>query len=71
MQQGRAAEYDTPAALLQREGGIFRGLVDDTGVRNADFLRRVAQGEATIFESESQSRLHELTESAKHVEVTL
>ncbi|KAF8956534.1 hypothetical protein BDZ97DRAFT_1851396, partial [Flammula alnicola] len=28
---GRVAEFDTPIALLQREGGMLKALVDDGG----------------------------------------
>ncbi|KAL0943794.1 ABC transporter family protein [Colletotrichum truncatum] len=36
MDAGRIAELDTPLALWQREGGIFRGMCDRSGIRLED-----------------------------------
>lgn len=36
MDQGRIAELDTPLALWHREGGIFRGMCERSGIRGDD-----------------------------------
>lgn len=36
MDQGRIAELDTPLALWRREGGIFRGMCERSGIRAED-----------------------------------
>lgn len=38
MDQGRIAEMDTPLRLWEREGGIFRGMCDRSGIQREDFL---------------------------------
>ncbi len=42
LEQGEIAEYDTPWALLQREG-YFSKMVDGTGAKNATLLRKLAE----------------------------
>ncbi|KAF9013109.1 ABC transporter type 1, transmembrane domain-containing protein [Cyathus striatus] len=37
---GNLVEFDSPSALLQKEGGIFKGLVDNSG--HSDELRAIA-----------------------------
>ena len=32
---GKLVEFDSPAALLKREGGFFKSLVDNSGDRSA------------------------------------
>eukprot|EP00892_Ulva_mutabilis_P008206 jgi/Ulvmu1/5758/UM025_0012.1 len=48
MDAGVAAEYDTPAALLANNGGIFTSMVNETGKATAAFLRDVATGAADL-----------------------
>ncbi|ORY47490.1 P-loop containing nucleoside triphosphate hydrolase protein [Rhizoclosmatium globosum] len=36
---GKVVEYDTPRALLEREGGVFAGMVMETGPTNSKALR--------------------------------
>jgi ABC-type multidrug transport system fused ATPase/permease subunit len=43
MDQGKAAEYDTPRVLIDREAGIFKSLVESSGEK--DVLREVILGE--------------------------
>ncbi|KAF2089173.1 P-loop containing nucleoside triphosphate hydrolase protein [Saccharata proteae CBS 121410] len=33
MGEGRVVEYDSPRTLLEKEGGVFRGMVEDSGER--------------------------------------
>ncbi|KAJ3119250.1 hypothetical protein HK100_000397 [Physocladia obscura] len=40
---GRLVEFDTPLALLKKKDGVFRGLVDATGVQNAILIAEVAE----------------------------
>ncbi|KAI9884586.1 MAG: hypothetical protein M1823_003635 [Watsoniomyces obsoletus] len=40
MDAGRIAELDTPLALFEKEGGIFRGMCERSGIRSEDFVRR-------------------------------
>ena len=40
---GRVVEFDTPAALLRKEGGAFKALVAETGETNAALLHRMAE----------------------------
>ncbi len=39
MDAGRIAELDTPLALFEKEGGIFKGMCERSGIRRDDFLR--------------------------------
>lgn len=48
LDDGRVAELDVPSALLRREGGVFRAMVEALGETTALNLRRVADGEATL-----------------------
>lgn len=38
MDAGRIAELDTPLSLFEKEGGIFRGMCERSGIRREDFL---------------------------------
>jgi len=38
---GRVVEFDSPKALLHKKHGLFRGLVDESGDKDA--LRKMAQ----------------------------
>jgi ATP-binding cassette subfamily C (CFTR/MRP) protein 4 len=40
---GTVAEFDHPHVLLQKEGGIFAGLVEELGAQNASTLRATAK----------------------------
>ena len=40
MGDGRVVEFGRPCDLLRREGGCFRGMVEDTGKEMAGELRR-------------------------------
>lgn len=44
MDKGSAAEFDSPLALMDREGSIFRSMCDRSG--DGDLLRRVATGKS-------------------------
>ena len=46
MDQGRCAEFGSPAELLENEGGIFTSLVDATGKESSHTLRRIALNQA-------------------------
>jgi ABC-type multidrug transport system fused ATPase/permease subunit len=39
MDQGNVAELDSPLRLFEKEGGIFRGMCERSGLRREDFLR--------------------------------
>lgn len=43
MDAGQMVEFDHPHILLQRPGGVLRGMVDQTGRSMADTLARIAQ----------------------------
>jgi len=43
MDQGTAAEYDTPKHLIVREDGVFKGMVESSGEK--DVLRQVILGD--------------------------
>ena len=43
MDSGTVAEFDHPHVLLQKEGGIFTGLVEELGATNAAALRVTAR----------------------------
>ncbi|KAF6817296.1 Oligomycin resistance ATP-dependent permease YOR1-like protein 1 [Colletotrichum sojae] len=53
MDAGRIAELDTPLALWQREGGIFRGMCDRSGIRLEDI--RSASEETRLKEQSGES----------------
>lgn len=39
MDAGRIAELDTPLRLFEKDGGIFHGMCERSGIRREDFLR--------------------------------
>ena len=41
MDEGRVAEFGSPRELLEKDDGMFTGLVDSTGTENAMALRRM------------------------------
>ncbi len=43
MDKGRAAEFDSPAKLLSKAGGVFSELVDATGAESSKALRDLAK----------------------------
>ncbi|KAJ3248370.1 Multidrug resistance-associated protein 1 [Chytriomyces hyalinus] len=43
---GSLVEFDTPAALLERPGGVFKSLVDATGAANAAIVADIARRHA-------------------------
>lgn len=43
MDDGRIAEFDSPAALLAREGSIFASMVNITGASSAAVLREMVR----------------------------
>ncbi|EJK47265.1 hypothetical protein THAOC_34035 [Thalassiosira oceanica] len=47
MDQGRCAEFGSPAELLENEVGIFTSLVDATGKESSQTLRRIAFNQAS------------------------
>lgn len=44
MDQGKIAELDSPLRLWEREGGIFRGMCERSGIRREDFFEGVGEG---------------------------
>lgn len=38
MDNGRIAELDTPLALFEKEGSIFKGMCERSKIRREDFL---------------------------------
>ncbi|KAF6841727.1 ABC transporter family protein [Colletotrichum plurivorum] len=59
MDAGRIAELDTPLALWQREGGIFRGMCDRSGIRLED-IRSASEETRLKDQSGESSRQGEL-----------
>ncbi|KAI8827591.1 P-loop containing nucleoside triphosphate hydrolase protein, partial [Chytridium lagenaria] len=45
LDDGKLAEFDSPKALLETEGSIFKALVEATGPAYADVVRKIANGE--------------------------
>jgi hypothetical protein len=43
LDQGVVVESDEPHSLLQRDAGIFTGMVEQTGAASASYLREVAR----------------------------
>ncbi|SMR55073.1 unnamed protein product [Zymoseptoria tritici ST99CH_1E4] len=61
MDQGQVAELDSPLKLYEREGGIFRGMCERSGIRRDDFfeseeVRMVpgGEGEGTMSRIEGE-----------------
>jgi ABC-type multidrug transport system ATPase subunit len=54
MDKGSAAEFDSPLALMNQEGSIFRSMCDRSG--DGDLLRRVATKKSK--EDEEKKALH-------------
>ncbi|KAL2916409.1 hypothetical protein HK105_204165 [Polyrhizophydium stewartii] len=42
---GEIVEFDTPQALVAKEGGVFRSMVDETGPQNVEAIMRMIRGE--------------------------
>ncbi|KAF6252647.1 hypothetical protein COO60DRAFT_1704183 [Scenedesmus sp. NREL 46B-D3] len=59
MQQGAAAEYGAPAALLRDDAGHFTGMVRETGDATEKFLRSMAAGD-----EEAHRELHDAAAAA-------
>jgi ABC-type transport system involved in cytochrome bd biosynthesis fused ATPase/permease subunit len=59
MRDGRVAEYDAPHALLQREAGLFRGLVDQLGPEiRASFVKTaLARAHAATATTRADSKV--------------
>ncbi|GLT64996.1 hypothetical protein SLA2020_374540 [Shorea laevis] len=49
LDSGRVLEYDTPEALLSKEGSAFSKMVQSTGAANAQYLRSLVLGAAAQF----------------------
>jgi ABC-type proline/glycine betaine transport system ATPase subunit len=45
MDNGEIGEYDRPAQLALKPGGLLAKLIDETGPESAAYLRRIAAGE--------------------------
>jgi len=45
MDDGEIGEYDTPAQLARKPGGLLAKLIEETGPESAAYLRRIAAGE--------------------------
>jgi ABC-type multidrug transport system fused ATPase/permease subunit len=43
LEAGKIVEFDSPAALLRKESGVFKSLVDESGDRDA--LYAMAKGQ--------------------------
>jgi ABC-type proline/glycine betaine transport system ATPase subunit len=64
LNRGELAEYDKPAALLERPETIFSSMVEATGPEQSAHLRRIANGEIGVVQS-LQSLKEELSERDK------
>ncbi len=51
LNRGELAEYDKPAALLERPETIFSSMVEATGPEQSAHLRRIANGEIGVVQS--------------------
>lgn len=49
MEKGEVGEYDTPASLANKPGGMLSSLIDGTGAASAAHLRRIATGEVSLL----------------------
>lgn len=38
MDQGRIVEMDTPLALFEKEGGVFKGMCERSKIKREDFF---------------------------------
>ncbi|KAL2915615.1 hypothetical protein HK105_204800 [Polyrhizophydium stewartii] len=43
---GEIVEFDTPQALVAKEGGVFRSMVDETGPQNVEVIMRILNADA-------------------------
>lgn len=48
---GQIMEFDTPANLLSRKGGVLNGMVEATGPESSAYLRSIAFGQVSVAES--------------------
>ncbi len=51
LNRGELAEYDKPAALLERPDTIFSSMVEATGPEQSAHLHRIANGEIGVIQS--------------------
>ena len=49
LQQGQLVEIGTPKALLDKEDGMFTSMVNETGEKNASFLRSIVNSAVVDF----------------------
>lgn len=61
------AEFGTPAELLSKETGIFKGMAEATGPAGSAYLHNVALGKATVELSEEALLEEELRGASKSV----
>ena len=48
---GKIMEFDTPANLLSKKGGVLHGMVEATGPESSAYLRSIAFGQVSVAES--------------------
>ena len=48
---GQIIEFDTPANLLSKKGGVLHGMVEATGPESSAYLRSIAFGQVSVAES--------------------
>lgn len=65
LDQGLLVENGEPHELLQKQSGIFLGMVDQTGTSSSQYLREVAQ-EASF--SRAQARSASMTAQSLHLQ---
>ena len=57
MDKGELKEFDTPKNLLRNPLGLFSNLVGNAGPATAEYLRKIAFGEASLFDKEADTLL--------------
>ena len=58
-EDGKVSEFDTPLNLLNKKGGMFKGMVDATGIESAKLLREIAEGKTGILDMEDVYQVEE------------
>ncbi|GLT85717.1 hypothetical protein SLE2022_038970 [Rubroshorea leprosula] len=76
LDSGWVLEYDTPEALLSKEGSAFSKMVQSTGAANAQYLRSLVLGAAAQFAiavslTSSHSDLTSILKKTKDAVITL
>eukprot|EP01125_Pyxidicula_operculata_P007654 TRINITY_DN2595_c0_g1_i1.p1 TRINITY_DN2595_c0_g1~~TRINITY_DN2595_c0_g1_i1.p1 ORF type:complete len:1040 (-),score=251.73 TRINITY_DN2595_c0_g1_i1:92-3211(-) len=56
LDQGKVAEYDKPAKLLENKNGLFYSMVQASGASSAEYLTKIALGKINLFQDDKKQK---------------